>query len=167
MNPRPAASGYAVTTLQWAVFGLMLWLGWIQNRPDGPPWLSTAGGVLMALSMVPVTLGLFHLGRNLSPWPHPRASNRLVTHGIYSHLRHPLYASLLLFAVGWILWRQSWPAFIVGGALFLILRHKAAREEKMLQERHPDYRDYARGTGGFFPAWRAPRKAQPCAAEDQ
>lgn len=106
----------------------------------------------MAFSAVPAAFGFLHLGRNLSPWPHPRETNRLVTHGIYRHLRHPLYLSLVGFASGWALWRQSWLAFLGSAFLLAVLRVKAEREEHLLRQRHPHYEAYARATGGFWPA---------------
>lgn len=153
MSPRHFP-GYVLTAMQWVVLLLVLWAGWHFRRPDGPPWLSALGGVVMTCSLVPAVLGLFHLGRNISPWPHPHDSNRLVTHGIYRHLRHPLYASLISFAAGWALWSQSWAALLAGVLLFIVLRTKAGREEQFLLRRHPGYEEYTRSTGSFLPAWR-------------
>lgn len=153
MNPRHLP-GYALTAMQWGAMVFVLWAGWHFHRPDGSPWLSALGGMLMFASIIPAALGFFHLGRNISPWPHPHDSNCLVTHGIYRHMRHPLYASLIFFAAGWALWSQSWPALLAGAVLFIVLRTKAVREERLLLRRHPGYEQYAQRTGSFFPAWR-------------
>ncbi len=109
----------------------------------------------MTLSLLPAVLGFRDLGTNLSPWPRPHATNRLVTHGIYRRLRHPLYLSLIVLAVGWSMWSQSWAAFIASVLLALVLKGKAAHEELLLAQRHPDYASYARTTGSFLPRWRA------------
>ena len=109
----------------------------------------------MTLSLFPALLGFRDLGTNLSPWPHPHATNQLVTHGIYRYLRHPLYLSLIICAVGWSIWSQSWAAFIVSAVLAVVLKGKATREERLLAKRHPDYASYARATGAFLPRRRA------------
>ncbi len=144
-------SGYAWTAAQWLVLALVLWTGSHFCRPDGAPWLSLLGGAFMTASIVPAFLGFLHLGSNLSPWPQPHAGNQLVTRGIYRHLRHPLYSSLIIFAFGWAAWRQSWPALLTAVVLSLVLKRKAAHEEALLTERHPAYTDYALATGCFLP----------------
>lgn len=147
-------SGYAWTAAQWLGLVTVLWTGWRQGCPDGPAWISIAGGAIMTTSLLPAILGFRDLGTNLSPWPHPHAANRLVTHGIYRRLRHPLYLSLIIFAIGWSVWRQSWAALLATAALVFVLRRKAAHEESLLFERHSHYADYVRTTGFFLPRWR-------------
>jgi protein-S-isoprenylcysteine O-methyltransferase Ste14 len=146
-------SGYAWTAAQWLVLALVLWTGWHFCRPEGAPWISLLGGAVMTASIVPALLGFLHLGSNLSPWPQPHAGNQLVTRGIYRHLRHPLYSSLIIFAFGWAAWRQSWPALLAAVALCLVLKRKIAHEEALLTERHLAYTDYALATGCFLPRW--------------
>jgi protein-S-isoprenylcysteine O-methyltransferase Ste14 len=109
----------------------------------------------MTLSLLPAILGLRDLGTNLSPWPQPHATNKLVTHGIYRRLRHPLYLSLILLALGWAIWRQSWPSLLATAILLFILRRKAAHEERLLGRRHACYSAYAQTTGCFWPRLRA------------
>lgn len=146
--------GCAWTAAQWLVFVSVFWSGLRFGNPEGPALLSLAGGAIMTLSLLPAVLGFRDLGTNLSPWPHPHATNRLVTHGIYRRLRHPLYLSLLVFAAGWSIWSQSWAALSASAVLALVLKGKAAHEEHLLAKRHPDYAAYARTTGSFLPRWR-------------
>ena len=146
---------FAWTAGQWMALGLVLWTGWHYGKPDGAAWLSKMGGAIMILSIIPAVFGFRDLGTNLSPWPHPHAKNKLVTHGIYRHVRHPLYLSLIIFSLGWAVWSQSWAAFVAGLALIAVLRGKAACEEHLLAMRHPDYPSYARTTGCFLPRWRS------------
>lgn len=148
-------SGYAWTAAQWLCLVTVLWTGWHHGHPDGPAWVSLAGGAIMTASLLPAILGLRDLGTNLSPWPQPHATNELVTHGIYRRLRHPLYLSLILLAIGWAVWRQSWPSLLATAILLLILRRKAAHEELLLGRRHTCYSAHARSTGRFWPRWRA------------
>jgi protein-S-isoprenylcysteine O-methyltransferase Ste14 len=74
----------------------------------------------------------------------------LVTAGPYRYVRHPIYASILLFAAAGALGRHRPASFfflavLAGAAL------RAAAEERLLVERYPEYRDYARRTRRFIP----------------
>jgi protein-S-isoprenylcysteine O-methyltransferase Ste14 len=59
-----------------------------------------AGTVVLALA-----LWLFHLthvalGRNWSARLQILTSHELITHGIYRHVRHPMYLALILYGLG-------------------------------------------------------------------
>jgi len=146
--------GFAWTAAQCLVLAGVFLTGCYEHA-GGAAWISIVGGVMMTASLLPAILGFRDLGPNLSPWPQPLATNKLVTHGIYRRLRHPLYLSLILLAVGWAIWRQSWPSLLATAILLFILRRKAAHEERLLGRRHACYSAYAQTTGCFWPRWRA------------
>jgi protein-S-isoprenylcysteine O-methyltransferase Ste14 len=150
--PRRDIPGICWTLAHWVALSLVLVSGWNFHAPDGPHELSLIGGIGMTVSLAIAVAGFVGLGKNLSPWPQPHRSNSLVTHGIYRFIRHPLYLSLVIFAIGWSIWRQSIPAIICSLLLLWVLRRKAAHEEKHLMERHPQYLAYAKNTGGFLPS---------------
>ena len=81
--------GFAWTAAQCLVLAGVFLAGCYEHA-DGDAWISIVGGVMMTASLLPAILGFRHLGPNLSPWPQPHATNKLVTHGIYRRLRHPL-----------------------------------------------------------------------------
>jgi protein-S-isoprenylcysteine O-methyltransferase Ste14 len=91
------------------------------------------------------------LGENLTPFPKPRSEGRLVRSGIYSRVRHPLYTSVFLAALGWALLWQSWPALLVALSLAPFFEAKARREETWLREQFAEYDDYTRHTHRFLP----------------
>lgn len=95
--------------------------------------------------------GALTLGRNLSPFPQPLPHARLVRHGIYARIRHPLYTSVVFAAIGWALTWHSWPALLVALALAPFFDAKARQEERMLRERFPDYARYSEETRRFVP----------------
>lgn len=113
--------------------------------------LSIAGGLLMLFSLVIAIKGICDLGRNLSPGPLPLKHNALVTKGIYSRVRHPLYSSLILLVAGWSVFTQSFLAGLGALALFAFLLIKAKIEEIGLKKIHSGYEDYSKQTGRFFP----------------
>ena len=95
--------------------------------------------------------GVLVLGRNRTPYPQPREGSALIQHGIYSRVRHPLYTSVMVAALGWAMIWQSAAAF--GAALVLIpfFHAKARQEERWLCEKFPGYAVYARRVPRFLP----------------
>jgi protein-S-isoprenylcysteine O-methyltransferase Ste14 len=110
------------------------------------------GGLFfLLLSAVCGIAGMAALGRNLTPFPKPMAQARFVDSGIYGVLRHPLYVSVLCGAVGWSLFRQSWPALAVSLVLALFFDAKARLEECWLRQQFPGYAEYQRRVRRFLP----------------
>lgn len=105
----------------------------------------------MAFGGIVAVVGVIALGRHTSPFPRPSEHARLVRHGIYRWVRHPLYSSLMLVALGWALFWVSWPALLAAGALVVLLDLKARREEEWLSGRFAEYEEYRRGTKRFVP----------------
>ena len=122
--------------------------GW----PDGASAaLGGVGAALSLLSAVAVASAWRSLERAATPYPRPREGGRLIEAGPYRYLRHPIYAAGLLFFAGFAL-ATSPTAFVPLVALALLWKRKAAREEDLLVERYPDYRDYrSRVPGAFVP----------------
>lgn len=110
-----------------------------------------AGFGLLALAGVVGIAGVVVLGRARTPFPKPAAESRLITHGIYSLIRHPLYASVMLASLGWVLIWQSWPAGLAAVLLVVLLEVKVRHEERCLRQKFPEYVDYARRVRRFIP----------------
>lgn len=129
----------------------VLVLGWRFPGAAPSPLGQTIAGSLMALGAILGFAGVVALGPNRSPHPRPLAHARLVRHGIYRRVRHPLYGSLMLLTAGWTLFHMSSAA--AGATMGLIgwLWAKARVEERYLRQRHPEYDDYARRTRAFLP----------------
>ena len=76
----------------------------------------------------------------------------LVTDGIYAHVRHPLYLSLLLLAAGIWLKDVSWAASgWAVGAVAAILATARAEEGELAAQFGEAYRAYRRRVRGFIP----------------
>jgi protein-S-isoprenylcysteine O-methyltransferase Ste14 len=109
------------------------------------------GGSLMLLGMVLASRAIRDLDGSLSPLPKPSASATLVDHGLYGSVRHPIYAALVLVAVGWSIATLSPLALALTGLLAVVLDLKSRREEVWLRERFPGYAAYAARTSRFIP----------------
>ena len=125
---------------------------------DRPDWdgtaltLTTLAGVgLVVLGLVVGLVGVRDLGLSLTPLPRPKDGANLVEEGIYGWIRHPLYAGLVLGALGWALFAASLLALAFTAALAVFLDLKSRREEVWLRERYPRYRMYARRVRRFVP----------------
>ena len=123
------------------------------SMPAGLGWL---GAVFMAGSIVFLILAHRDLARNWSPSIDLRQGHQLVTHGIYAHLRHPIYASVWLWCLAQALLVHNWIGGLVGLLLFLpvYLTRLPVEERMMLDVFGEEYRDYMRRVGGIFPRLR-------------
>jgi protein-S-isoprenylcysteine O-methyltransferase Ste14 len=93
------------------------------------------------------------LGRNWSVTLEIREQHKLITNGIYSRLRHPMYTAFWLWALAQALLLPNWiagPAGLVGfGTLFFL---RVGREERMMIEMFGDeYRRYVERTDRIIP----------------
>jgi len=128
------------------------------------PWLAFADYHLPAFvpwfgaAVMVVALWLFwrshaDLGQNWSVTLELRKGHQLVKHGVYRSIRHPMYASILLFGLGQGLllqnWVAGWSAFVTFALMYFV---RTPREEHMMCEFFgQEYRDYMRRTGRVFP----------------
>jgi protein-S-isoprenylcysteine O-methyltransferase Ste14 len=83
----------------------------------------------------------------------------LVTHGIYSRIRHPGYVALYLIFLSWPLAARAWPvAFAVGLLAAIALWWRITLEESDLAKRFgSEYQHYQATVPAFFPSFGRPR----------
>ena len=138
-------------TVQFAVMFVQL-LSIVFKRKQWPAPLSAVTGTVFIAAAAAYGLpGTHSLGRNRTPLPEPKADGKLVTTGIYAHVRHPLYASVMAAGFGWALLWRSGPALLLAAVQALFLRQKAINEEARMCARFPEYAAYARRVPRFLP----------------
>ena len=138
--------------------GVLPFIYVVGNAPDFAnypfrPWQAWIGDAVFAAS-----LWLFHrthkdLGRNWSVTLEVRDQHTLVTSGVYSRVRHPMYSAFWLWALAQALLLPNWiagPAGLIGfGTLFLL---RVGREEALMIETFgDDYRRYMARTARILP----------------
>jgi protein-S-isoprenylcysteine O-methyltransferase Ste14/rhodanese-related sulfurtransferase len=103
------------------------------------------GGLLLGL------LSFRALGRNFRVFAAPRRSGTLITTGVYSKVRHPMYTAVIASLAGYALYFGSlWAVpFWLGCTILYIV--KAIKEERLLAEHYPEYQDYRRRSWRFIP----------------
>ena len=91
------------------------------------------------------------LGHSFRVSPEPKPGATLVRTGIYGFLRHPMYTSVVLVALGLLWLRPSSRVFLMAVLVVGFYLLKARYEEKRLRARYPDYEEHARQTYGVLP----------------
>ena len=127
------------------------WLAFADYRL--PAVAPVCGGLLMVGALWLFWKSHADLGQNWSQTLEVRDGHQLITRGIYSSIRHPMYASIWLwcFAQGLMLenWLAGWYAL---AAFALMYFARTPQEEKMLREFFGQtYIDYMERTGRVFP----------------
>ena len=121
-------------------------IGLIVYDTAGPPWdaMRVAGLGLLAFGLMMLSIARFQLGNSFSVTPQAR---KLVTRGIYSRIRHPVYVFGAITFLGLILYFRK-PIFLVALALVIVAQILRARqEERVLEAAFGDeYRHYRQST---------------------
>jgi protein-S-isoprenylcysteine O-methyltransferase Ste14 len=116
---------------------MMLWPGeWNVSR-----WI----GLMLALpSAILLIIARYQIGRSFSVTPQAR---ELVTHGLYSKIRNPIYVFAGLFALGVLLVLQMPVLFILFAIMIPVQIVRARQEAKVLENKFGDaYREYRKTT---------------------
>jgi len=103
-----------------------------------------AGICLMISGLALWLVAQFQLGDSFSVQPKAR---HLVTHGIYSRIRNPIYVFSTILLVGAVLFTERFGMLVIvlAVAVMQVLRTRA--EAKVLEEKFGDeYREYRRKT---------------------
>ena len=114
------------------------------NRVD-PDWIRWLGVPVLGAGLALAAWGVRSLGRSLTPGTEPLPGAPLVTSGAYTHVRHPIYAGIVLALTGYTLAWSNWTlAMVVGLVARSYFNAKAKAEERWLVQRYPVYEAYMR-----------------------
>jgi protein-S-isoprenylcysteine O-methyltransferase Ste14 len=122
--------------------------------------------VLLSNSFLSSFLGfiIFILGALLGVWalknnqlgnfniqPKLREGSKLITTGIYSWVRHPMYSSVIIMMLGFLVSTKSIVEILLWLLLIWVLWLKAKREESLWLEHDDSYKEYKKSTKFFIP----------------
>jgi protein-S-isoprenylcysteine O-methyltransferase Ste14 len=148
-----------VCVLGFAWLGFFIPLIWVTTPvfsfaeyPLHPiPWM--AGTLCIALGLWLFYRSHADLGSNWSATLEVREHHRLISQGIYRHVRHPMYLAFLLYSLGQVLVLPNWvagPSFLIAFGLLFGLR--VGPEERMMLEKFgKEYEAYAARTKRLVP----------------
>ena len=117
------------------------------------PVSKIVGLVLMIIGFVIAFTGVFTLKRFYSSTLVTRVDHRLITHGIYRFVRHPIYLGVLLIClVALPVYSSSAWGFLILSLLIPIFLGRIRMEERLLTEQFGDeYREYKASTSKLIP----------------
>ncbi len=126
--------------LDFANYSLPMWVGWL-------------GVILFGVAIWLLWRSHVDLARNWTPTLGFREGHKLVTKGVFEHIRHPMYAAHLLWGIATMLMLHNW---IAGFSLIVVfsaqyLSRVAAEEQMMLDQFGEEYGDYMERTGRILP----------------
>ena len=86
----------------------------------------------------------------------PGQTTKLVTSGLYAHIRHPIYALSILLMLCSVIVVPTAPMFVIAAIHIALMVMKARNEEAFLLNAHGEtYARYRARTGRFFPRFGA------------
>lgn len=112
------------------------------------PLLTIGAAVVMVVGSVFTAIALLFLGRSFSITPEAR---KLVTGGLYSIVRHPMYLGEMLGSLGMLMQALAPWTVLVFAAFCLMQVKRMDYEESVLQRVFPDYALYKRRTARLLP----------------
>ncbi|MBL4850424.1 MAG: isoprenylcysteine carboxylmethyltransferase family protein [Planctomycetes bacterium] len=143
-------TGLLLLGIQWAAAGEFLWRG---LEPTSA-WIA-AGAGLITVGIALRGLAIRTLGSDFVSDVEGRPGGALCQEGVYAWSRHPSEVGLLAFALGF--------AFLLGSPLACaavlfglapLVAVRLQREDRVLEDRFPDYPAYAARVGWVLPRVR-------------
>jgi protein-S-isoprenylcysteine O-methyltransferase Ste14 len=139
---------WLLVALQFALIGVLI----VTTRALGTPVANAlAFACVVAGTFVGVAALAANRPGNFNVRPELKPGARLVTDGIYAHVRHPMYTAVLLVMLAAVaadprVWRAALWLALLG-----VLLAKALREEGYLRARFPEYAGHQARTARFIP----------------
>lgn len=130
---------------------LIIVLALFPDSANVEPALEYVGIVLIGVGLVLVFAGFRGLGKSLTANPVPIEDGKLVTTGIFSIVRHPIYLGLLIVTLGLVVSSGVWAQIIVWAALAVLLNYKMRWEEVMLSKKYKGYAQYMATVPALIP----------------
>lgn len=133
---------YVFTAVQMFVVGVLFWF--LINFKNPWNWQRYVGTVLCVVGAGGIAVARYHLGRSFSI----RAqAKRLVTQGLYSKIRNPIYVFGAVMVAGFFMVLQRPVMWILFVVIVVGQSVRARREARVLEAAFGDeYREYRRKT---------------------
>jgi protein-S-isoprenylcysteine O-methyltransferase Ste14 len=124
----------------------LLWSSWFglcstdPHRISLPPLIKYFGFVLSASGLVLFLTALFTI-KALESY-----EGDLISHGIYSKIRHPMYLSFIFWLIGFSVFSQALGAMVLAVLFVVNILFWRHLEEIELEKRFPGYLEYKKRT---------------------
>ncbi|HRE41414.1 MAG TPA: isoprenylcysteine carboxylmethyltransferase family protein [Ignavibacteria bacterium] len=135
---------YVLVLLQFTIIGIFIFLGNVLPN-------NTYSGILIIAGVTVGIFAMYEMNFKFSIFPDLPKDYKLVTTGIYSKIRHPMYLAVMLITLSFILNDFSILKMILWVFLLLILILKSQFEENHLSEKFKSYSVYKQHTKRIIP----------------
>src|SRR5581483_9894485 len=96
-------------------------------------------GVLLAISgLILAIVARYTLASNWSATIELKKGHELITNGIYSYIRHPIYTALLCMGLGTFLVSPSLPIVLVYVFIVVMVIFRIKKEEELMSRTFPN-----------------------------
>lgn len=153
------AAGLAISVVG-AYCSYLLWIPIAVSLSSGLLLVLRIGGMALSLSGAVLflwarrTLGAMY-NASTSSAVQLQTNHRLIKHGPYALVRHPIYLSYWLILFGLLVMYRTWMLLFALIMMLIALSKRARREEQVLEATFGDaWREYAREVPRFTPHWR-------------
>ena len=125
---------------------ILLWVTWVLlcrydiYRIDFPDIIRYTGISLTVIGIIAFLAGLFTI-KTLESY-----DGDLITDGIYTLTRHPMYLGFILWLIGFPLYFGALFSLILSSLFICNILFWRSLEEKELEKRFPSYQDYKKTT---------------------
>lgn len=116
-----------------------------------PFFFKAISPIIIILSLGYFILSVRTVGSEYSPCYDLYQPIRLITTGVYKHIRHPIYAANLYLLLGLFLMESSIFIVINWVLMFIFYYKSALLEESNLENTFSEYKNYKHNTRMFFP----------------
>jgi len=138
--------GYLVFALGWLVF---IGLDVVRLHLMAPPGGAVAvAGLALVIAGLVIGYAAFAQNRFAAPGIHDQSGQQVMDTGLYSVVRHPFYAAMLLVYLGAPLWLGSYAGALAASGFLVLTLARIVIEERWLREHLPDYAAYAKRVRG-------------------
>ena len=144
-NESPSALSLALVGIQFVLIGVIAFTGPLWPQDWSLRAILGVGGVLGLWALQ--AMGL----RQVKVFPEVHGRGKLIVLGPYRWVRHPMYTSVLLVTLAWMLGNPLPYRILLWVGLVMTLSVKLRYEERLLMERFPDYEAYRRQTKRLIP----------------
>ena len=114
--------------------------------------VNAVGLILFSIGVVIRLIGKRTLGKYYSYGLRTLPNHKLIKHGIYRYVRHPISLAAIIYSIGIPLFLSSLYGFFIMLGLIPLIPYRIGIEEKMLIEKFGDeYREYVKKTKKLLP----------------
>lgn len=126
-------------------------LEFVLVKPTLNPGLISTGFVLLYVGIILRIVSLNSLKQSFSTAIEKKEEGKLVTTGMYTYVRHPLYATVLLMSIAGCLVFSTVFCWVFVLLTFLGINNRVKKEEAFLLVQFEDYQAYSKKTKKLIP----------------